>query len=158
METNDLKIQILMSALEERYRAQHIIRDRTYKFCTWTLGVFFLVAGWFVTGNVRLDGIITVVLAVGLIVIVRTVRHTFLRDLENGFKGQMRVATNLEDMLHLYDPSYFGSDKTEVYPVGWRKAGTSEHIGNFFRVNFLLLYIGTAALLISLVINYIYIQ
>lgn len=158
MESNDLKIQILISALEERYRAQHIIRERTYKFCTWTLGVFLIVGGWFATGNATLDGQISVVLAVSLVIIVMIVRRTFLRDLEIGFNGQMRAAANLEEMLHLYDPAYFGSDKTEIYPPAWRNAGTSQHGGNFFRVNFLLLYVGTAALLISWIVNYLHIK
>ena len=143
-------IQILLATAEERNKAIHIMRERVQKTCIGVMGIFFVMAGWFIKDGIALTtnqkGFLT-----GAIVIVAIATHfLYLRDIFRGFQGQQRVLARIEDALKLYDPGVYDNKDSGLFPDSWKKAGTDNGKGKFFRANYLLLYVGATVLTISI--------
>jgi len=146
MEIDDrIKAQILLAALERRYASVEAIRDRTYGISISTLGVFLVLAGWIVQGNVDL-GLPGKIFLSALVILALCVVLFYIRDLERGFRGQLRTVVRIEKLLKLYEPGFFGSTDEELYPRVWLEAGTETGQGRFFGSTYLLLCIGATAL------------
>ncbi len=147
---DDLKVQVLLSAAEERNRAMHIMRERIQKTCIWILGIFLASAGWIIQGNVTLTFIQKTYLAAVIVVAVIVVRAIFLRDIESGFKGQQRALARIEIALKLYEPGFYDGGEDCLFPESWRHAGTECGGGRFFTSNYWILYVGAVVLLAAL--------
>jgi hypothetical protein len=145
---NDKKIDILLSALEERYSAIHKIRNRLQNLGIWALGIFFAASGWLFQSDVYLQQHEQVVLLVFIIVLIFILFKTYIKDLEKGFKGQQRVAAKIENELGFYTDGLIS--EYSLYPAGWKKAGTDNGEGRYFDTNRILLL--TGAFVLALVI------
>ena len=147
---SEMKTQVLLATAEERNRAMHIMRERVHKTCIWILGIFLAVAGWIIQGKVTLSssqkGFLIAVVAVAIIV----TRSIYLRDIENGFKGQQKVLARIETALKLYEPGFFDDGENGLFPYEWKHAGTENGKGRFFKNYYWMLYIGAIVLSISL--------
>jgi len=117
------------------------------------LGIFVVVAGWIVQGDVRLSLVQKGFLCAALLATVVGVRCLYLADVENGFRVQLRVAARLEKTLGFYEPGYFDPSETGLYPEEWSRAGTESGGGRYFRMSYLLLYIGTGILIAAIVLH-----
>lgn len=144
------KIQILLATAEERNKAIHIMRERVQKTCIGVMGIFYVMAGWFIKGGMDLTTIQKGFLTVAIIVAVPSIHFLYLRDIFRGFQGQQRVLARIEDALKLYEPKVYDNKNSGLFDSSWKKAGTDNGKGNFFRNNYLLLYIGAAVLTISI--------
>ena len=51
------KIQILLATAEERNKAIHIMRERVQKTCIGVMGIFYIMAGWFIKDGIALTSI-----------------------------------------------------------------------------------------------------
>lgn len=101
----------------------NIIRDRVHKTCTWTLGVFILIAGWVVQSKLSFECNEKAFVCAAALAVIAAVRLGFLRDLKKGFDGQLRAAKNIEQALHMFDPSFYDSQE-QIYPQEWQRSGT----------------------------------
>jgi len=154
MESNDeMKVQILLSALQERYNAMHAIRQRVENICVWILGIFVVIAGWIVQGGLDLYVVQRIFLSIVLLVAVMAVRLFYLRDIEKGFRKQLQVAARIEKVLGLYEGGYFEPTETGLYPEEWSQAGTESGTGHFFEMSYRLLYIGTVILITAIMLH-----
>lgn len=154
MEIGDqTKVDTVLSGLQERYAAMHAMRQRVENVCLWVLGVFVVVAGWIVQGNVELSVPQKGFLCGALLATVIGVRCRYLADVEKGFTEQLRVAARLEKALGFYEPGYFDPSEMGVYPEEWSRAGTESGKGRYFEMSYLLLYIGTGILIVAIVLQ-----
>lgn len=146
--TTDQKLNVLLHALEERYKSIHIIRDRVQNISVWILGLFVTAGGWLMQSKTSLlineKWFFTAIIIISVFV----VRVFYLKDLEKGFKTQQRIQAKIEEALGLCKAGVFTTDS--VYPKEWAEAGTKNGKGNFFFHNYLLIYTATVILLLSI--------
>lgn len=146
--THEQKVQILLNALEERYKSIHTIRDRVQNVSLWVLGLFVTAGGWLLQSDNTF--LVKEKIFFGLVILVSVIvlRVFYLNDLEKGFKAQQRIQAKIEDALGLCTPGVFVDGS--IYPKEWSASGTKNGKGNFFFHNYLLIYIGTAILLLCI--------
>lgn len=145
---NKQKIDILLKALEERYKVIHIIRERIQAICLWSLGILLTAAGWLIQSNITLILEEKVLYSVFIFVTFLVVRFYYLGDLHKGFKNQQRIAARIETALQFYNIGTFDSAKTSIYPKEWENSGDNVK-GNFFKANVHLLDLGTLLLILA---------
>ncbi len=146
--TKEQKIEVLLHALEERYKSIHIIRDRVQNSCLWILGLFITAAGWLMQSTRHLAIREKIFFSLMIFIAVIIVRFFYLSDLEKGFKAQQKIQAKIENILGLCSSGVFASES--IYPEKWASAGTKNGEGKFFLHNYLLIYIGTLFLLLSI--------
>jgi hypothetical protein len=142
---NEQKVEVLLHALDERYKAIHTIRDRVQNVCLWTLGLFVTAGGWLLQSTAVLSNSEKLLFTLTILISVIIVRLFYLGDLEKGFKTQQRIQAKIEDTLGLCKPGIFRTD--EIYPKEWADAGTKKGTGKFFLHNYFLIYLGTVILI-----------
>ena len=146
--SDDKKVEILLKALEERYSATKIIRERVQNICIWVLGLFVSASGYLLTStnciSIHQKLLFTCITIFSIII----VRLLYLRDLELGCKPQQQIQAKIETVLGLCKKGVFAVDS--IYPDTWTHAGTKKGKGNFFLHNYILIYTGTVILLVSL--------
>ncbi|MDO8571104.1 MAG: hypothetical protein Q7R79_00305 [bacterium] len=150
--SKDKKIDVLISALEERYKATHVIRHRVQGVCLWALGILFAAAGWLIQADISFEFETTVIIIIFMVVAHHLLQLYFL-DLEKGFKGQQGAMTRVEKALNLYTPGYYTEDNSSLYDPKWEKAGSAEGDGKYFSRSYALLQLGGAALIIALLLK-----
>jgi hypothetical protein len=138
----DKKIDVLINALDERYKSIHTIRERVQTVSIWILGILIGAGGWLFQSNMCFsvyDKFFSVIL---LSIIWGTLRWFYFNDLQKGFNSQMRVATKIEDSLCLFDEKIYSDSEDSIFPKSWKKAGQKGCEGKFFDNTYNLLIIG----------------
>lgn len=140
--TNENKIPVLISWLEERYKSIHIIRNRVHTTSIWLLWILLWVSWWIIKTNMIFSCnekiyfiIITIVAWIFIILF-------YYKDLEAGFISQRKVAWKLEKELWFFDTGNL------IYPKSWETWAKWK----FFRNNYILIAFGFVSLIITLVI------
>lgn len=146
--SHEQKVQILLHALEERYKSIHTIRDRLQNVSLWVLGLFVTAGGWLLQSNNTFLLKEKVFFSIAILVSVIVLRAFYLNDLEKGFRAQQRIQAKIEDALGLCSPGVY--TESSIYPKEWSDSGTKKGKGNFFFHNYLLVYLGTAILLLCI--------
>jgi len=147
------KIDIIISGLQERYNAQHIIRKRVQDIGLWVLGVLTATSGWILTNSCFVNlgnGVGFIIFSISCYIVLR---YCYLADLNKGFKDQQKVASKLEKLLGFYDADFFKKDLEFIYPESWLHAGTTKGEGRFFKTTYYLLYLGFGALIFSILFS-----
>ena len=150
MTADEHKTQILIAALEERYKAIHIIRDRVQSIGIWSLGLLLGASAWIIQSEQGLDPFKKTIYIIGALSAAAVLRFDYLEDLKRGFKGQQRVAARLEKALGLYDSGKFDASGESIYPKEWERAGTETGNGKFFATTYNLLYVSVGLLVIAI--------
>ena len=145
---NKFDQNILIMQLEERYKAMHVIRERTQNISLWTLGLFSTAAGLLVQNGSSLNEFRKIVLSFLVILIYLLLRFYVLKDLNAGFISQQKVAAKIEDFLKLYDKDYYG--KGSILPISWKEAGNKASNGNFFNTYFVMIGMAVIILLLGI--------
>jgi len=144
---NESKVQILISALEERYKALHIIRERIHSVCLWALGILLGAGGWLIQSEKSLSYEQRIFFSIIVMGAVITLRCFYLADLCRGFRTQQRIAAGIEKRFKLFDKD---ASNESVYPSSWQHAGSENGEGRFVNTNYLLIYAGSVILLLIL--------
>lgn len=147
------KVDILLSAVEERYNAMHKIRERVQSIGLWSLGILFSAGGWIIENKVSFNLAQTAIIVIGILIASGILRFIYLEDLHRGFRGQQRVAARIEKSLGLFKPKIFDESEDPIYPPSWEKSGTHESDGKFFYTTYILLYMGVIFLVIAILLN-----
>lgn len=147
----DNKTTILLAALEERYKAMHIIRGRLQNLAIWVLGILFAASGWLFQSDVYLQHHEQVMLILFLVLITAVLFTTYIKDLEKGFKGQQKVAAKIENALGFYTEGAFMAET--VYPNEWKKAGTEDGTGKYFDTNKIMIITGVIVLSLTILVK-----
>ncbi len=148
------KVDILVSALEERYRSIHIIRDRVQNICVWALGLLLGTGAWLLQAEIILSDEQKILIIVAVVVSFVVLRFNYLEDLKKGFANQQLSAARIEKTLGLFTPRFFDTNTEEsIYPKSWEKAGEKGYEGKFFSSSFILLYVGLAFIIVAILFN-----
>lgn len=129
---NNKKIDILILALEERYRSMHKIRERVQSMGFWILGILGGIGGWLIQSNTSLYCIEKEIYIIALLITFIVIRFQYLKDLNKGFKGQQKITVKIEKSLGFFTPNFFPEEQDSMYPKSWNQAGTNGGSGNFF--------------------------
>lgn len=150
MKESKTKIDILLNALDERYKSIHIIRERVQTVSIWILGFLIAGAGWVYQSNIYFGVIETFILIFVIVVIWINIRRFYFSDLEKGFNNQRRIATKIEKSLGFYTKGYFTKDESTLYPEDWGNSGKGNCEGKFMRNTYNLLALGFGLLVIAI--------
>lgn len=146
-------VSILTSALEERYKSIHTIRERVQSVGIWAIGIMSGAGGWLLQSDIDLSFFQKSIYVMGVIVAYRILRFHYLADLNKGFKSQQKVAARIEKTLGLFTPGVFDNEEIAIYPKGWENAGKEEGEGNFFLTTHTLLFLGVIFLIIAIIFS-----
>ncbi|MCX5726884.1 MAG: hypothetical protein NT030_06925 [Candidatus Saganbacteria bacterium] len=147
------KVDVLLSALEERYNSIHKIRERVQSIGIWALGLLLGAGGWLMQSNIILTAWQKAIAILVIIGAFAFLRFDYLNDLRRGFNGQQQVAVRLERALCLYTQGIYDDSDEPIYPKSWEGAGMEISDGKFFDSTCNLLYVGVAFLLITILLN-----
>jgi hypothetical protein len=148
-ETNpDKKVEVLMFALEERYKAIHEIRSRLQNMSIWSLGVFTAASGWLFQSDIYFLRHEQITLLLVLVLLILILFKTYIKDLEKGFKTQQQVAADIEAELGFYNEGVF-AEKT-LFPLRWKDSGTEDGDGKYFDTTRILILFGTVLLALTI--------
>lgn len=144
------KKDILLAALEERYSAMRIIRERVQVVSVWALGLMVATAGWLVQSNMPIKFEHKVLYVMVLGVSFWVLRFKYFNDLQKGFLSQQRVTIRIEKSLGLYTPGLFDDKNDTIFPIKWECAGDNDGNGKFFASTYLMLYVGIIILVLAI--------
>lgn len=142
------KIQVLLTALEERYSSIRIIRERVQTVSLRILGILFACAGYLFQADIRLCIIEKVLLLIILRIVYYVLHQFYFEDLKKGFTSQRKIAGEIEKILWFYSKAHFNEDKITLYPE--KRLTGSE--GNFFKNNNILVVLWFAILTLSIIL------
>jgi len=95
MQIKDIKrVDILMNLLIERYKAAHIMHERSLNFAIWILG-FAIAMFWILLGKTTLTLSQKIVLTI-FVVIISFLTKKFLNFIEIGFNKNRMIMVNIE--------------------------------------------------------------
>lgn len=150
----DKKIDILISALEERYSSMHKIRDRVQSIGIWVLGGLIAASAWIFQNEIVFRPNQKFIYIIAILVALYVLRFIYLEDLSKGFKGQQQIAVKLEKSLGFFTPNFFDdASENSMYPEKWQKAGTPDGDGKFFNSSYILIYTGVVFLILSILLS-----
>ena len=138
----DKKVDILLNALDERYKSIHTIRERVQSVSIWILGILIAASSWLFQSSICFSMYHKFFSIILLLIIWATLRWFYFKDLQNGFNSQMRVTAKIEDSLGLFDGKIYSESEDSLYPKSWKKAGQKDCEGKFFDNTHNLLIIG----------------
>lgn len=144
------KLQILLVTLQERYKSIHTMRNRVQNICTWILGIFLFFSGLLIKFDLGLTLGQKFLFSIFLLIAYYAVKCRYIKDIENGFNSNLRVAARIEKTLKLYESNFYDSLNSSLYPDKWQHAGTEHSEGNYLNNSYWLLRIGTIFLLIAI--------
>lgn len=149
---NEKKVDILISALEERYSSIHKIRERVQSTGVWFLGILLAISGFLIQSDIYFSCFEKIIILLGLGATMAAIFY-YLNDLEKGFRGQMSTATKLEKALGFYEKKFFSNSEETLYPESWSHAGTKKASGNFFKSTYILLGVGFLFLFVTIIFD-----
>jgi len=150
---DDKKIDILISALNERYQSMHNIRDRVQNTGIWILGILGSIGGWLIQSDIHILFVNKIIYLLTLFVIYHAIIFHYLEDLNKGFKGQQKMAVKIEKILCFFNKNFFSKEDGSLYPESWENAGTEKGEGKFFETTYLLINIGFILISIAILLN-----
>ncbi len=146
MQIKDIKkADILMNLLIERYKAAHLMRERSLNFAIWILG-FAIAMFWILLGETTLTLYQKIVLTI-FVVTISFLTKKFLSSIEIGFKKNRMIILNIEEALGCYKSNLYIEGKA-LYPEEYKNL----YIKKTSHFNTLYLWIWTVTVfLISLI-------
>ena len=129
--SEEKKLEILLSQLQERYEALHKMRDRSMQFVLWILGLGLGMA-WLLINDTALKlqqkfPITVLLLIMGLVTLI------FIKAIERGFKANKKIIIRIEKILKLYEKDYYGIDES-ILPTKFscQKIGWTSHFKTLY--------------------------
>ena len=143
------KPQIIQELLNQKYQAEHLMRERSTNFTKWILG-FGLGFIWILLSqkNLSLPQQIIIVIFISLLA---GASIYFIYDICKGFKNNRNIVVKLEDCLKLHDKGIY-TDGFSLYPSDYKidykkKCKTPSH----FKTLYMLIFItGVIIILITI--------
>jgi ABC-type branched-subunit amino acid transport system permease subunit len=139
---SDKKINILLSLLNERYNASHKIRERSFRFAVWLLGLAVALVWVLISGN-PLNVLQKIMLTI-FVSILGGITFFFLYSLKKGFDNNRKVIIKIEEALGCYKDGIY-SDSEALYPNEYKQM---EKGSWFFHFNTIYLLIIIVTLII----------
>lgn len=144
---DDQKISVLTNMLNERYKAEHNMRDRSVNFTKWILGLGIALL-WVLLIKTDLDSF-TKFFSSAFIIIYSVLSFWFLLEICKGFKNNRNIIIRLENALSLYEKGNYLNDEA-ILPQEYKKPYSNKRIPSHFLSLYGLLLI-LAIFLIGLV-------
>ena len=145
------KVDVLLTALAERYSVLRVIRERVQNVALTAIGLMLGASGWLIQSDAVFSCKEKVAAVAGILAATAILRFMYLADLKAGFQSQQRVAAKLEEALGLFEPGALSSQTAPMYPPEWALAGTEVGSGGFFRTMHTMIYVGAIFLIVATV-------
>ena len=117
--SDEKKVDIVLSLLNERYNASHKMRERSLNFAVWILG-FGIAFAWILLNSTSLTIFQKIILSI-FIVIIGYLTRNFLFCIETGFNKNQEVMITLEKVLGCYEQNKY-SEGISLYPEQYNKS------------------------------------
>jgi len=140
---DEQRLQILLSAAEERYKSIHLMRERVYKFSTWAIGVLLVVVGWIAKAGTDICFSQRVFITLAILAASGSI-SLYIRDIRKGFDSNFSVLVKIERLLGFFTPGFFGDSDKSLYPEKWsreKRRGEKRRPGKFFNHTYLIIWV-----------------
>jgi len=127
------KTSILLTLLNERYHASHLMRERSLKFAMWILGFVAVAVPWLLFQRGLCSG--QKVAFTVLTTMLGAATFLFVRAIHVGFNKNWEVIIKLEEALGCYEKNLF-VNSIQLFPEEYRNIRKI-----FSRSHFSLIYI-----------------
>lgn len=144
---DDKKISVLSNMLNERYKAEHNMRDRSVNFTKWILGLGIALL-WILLLKTDLN-LFTKYFSSAFIVTYSVLSFWFLLEICKGFKNNRNVMIRLETAMLLYEEGSYLNNEA-ILPKEYKKPYSKKESPSHFRSLYGLLFV-LAIFLIGLV-------
>ncbi len=136
--SGDKRADVLLALLKERYEASHKMRDRSYNFSVWIMGlgmalVWLILSRPDICSNQRIT-LSALVVAMGLL------SFRFLRNIDRGFEGNRAIMIRIERTIGCYEKSLY-CDEESLYPKRYQELGKTA-TSHFLSLYILLVTLG----------------
>lgn len=149
--SDDKKVEVLLSALEERYKSIHEIRNRLQNISIWSLGIMLAASGWLFQSDIYLFKHAQITLLIVVASLIFILFKTYIKDLEKGFKNQQKVAADIESALGFFEDNVLTSKA--LYPLRWQNSGTDIGEGKYFSSTGILIISGGIILALTILLK-----
>lgn len=126
---DDKKISILTNMLNERYKAEHNMRDRSVNFIKWILGLGIALL-WILLLKPDLNSF-TKFFSSAFIAIYSALSFWFLREICKGFKNNRSTIIRLENALCLYEEGNYLNNEA-ILPQEYKKPYSNKRVPSHF--------------------------
>ncbi len=141
------KFEILKQALDERYSAMRIIRDRIQTISLWILPITLWCAWYLFTQPLYPICKFEKALLVLVVLLVYVSIVYYIRDLEKWFIIQRKVASKIEEAFCLFEKDFF-VEYDSIYPENWNW----QKKWNYINLNYILITLWFLILLFSILL------
>ncbi|MDG5816468.1 hypothetical protein QA601_15330 [Chitinispirillales bacterium ANBcel5] len=152
--TSSEKISSLTNMLNERYNAEHKMRERSTTFTLWILGLGIGLI-WGLLVEVQLDTLQKFITS-GFILTYSAASFYFVREISKGFCNNRDVIVKIESALGFHSNGFYGNDMTIMPPAYKDKSkDKSKKFKRFshFQTLYLLLVTSTVFLVFLTILN-----
>ena len=111
------KTSILLTLLNERYHASHLMRERSLKFAMWILGFVAVAVPWLLFQRGLCSG--QKVAFTVLTTMLGAATFLFVRAIHVGFNKNWEVIIKLEEALGCYEKNLF-VNSIQLFPEEYR--------------------------------------
>lgn len=131
--SDEKKVDILLSLLNERYKSSHKMRERSLNFALWILGFGIIGGAWILLNQTKLEFLHKVVITI-FILIIGFLTKRFLNSIEIGFDINRSVIIKIEDILECYKPNIY-SENQVLFPEEYKNLEKKEtaHFSSIYK-------------------------
>lgn len=143
------KSNIIQDLLNQRYQAEHLMRQRSSDFTKWLLG-FGIGLLWIVLSSTPLSLIQKILLSAFIFLLVLS-GYYFLYEMYKGFIVNRRIIIKLETALGLYGNNIY-LENDSLYPEKYKQIDNVK-VFSHFKTLFILLIIISISLITMIFAN-----
>jgi hypothetical protein len=144
------KIGQLTNMLNERYTAEHNMRERSTTFTLWILGIGIGLI-WALLTEVEL-GVLQKLATCAFVLAYSLTSFYFIREISKGFKSNRTVIMKIEESLGFHHDGHYAEGDT-ILPFNYSLPMESKTPSSHFRTLYVLLFTSAAFLIILTIFN-----
>lgn len=138
---DDKKVDVLLAILKERYKAAHKMRERSFKFSIWLMGLAVAFI-WLIIKESPFMVLQKVILTI-FVLSMGALFWFFVRSIRRGFNNNWKVMIKVEEKLGCWEDNIYGQDT--LYPEEYRTTKKiSPHFASLYSCLLILCIIAIA--------------
>jgi len=122
------KVKIIQDLLNQRYQAEHMMRERSQDFTKWILG-FGIGLLWIILSNNPIFLIQKIILSIFIFILLLLTCY-YLVEINKGFKNNRGIIIKLEELLGFYKVNYY-LENDSIFPEKYHRK-TFSHFKSLF--------------------------
>ena len=141
------KINVLLALLVERYNASHKMRERSFKFALWILGLLIGGGSWILLNGSTFTIVQRVQITI-ILVLTGIFTFWFIHAIKKGFNTNWALMVRIEESIQLYEEGVY-IESESLFPATFKNTGRISLTSHFLTLYAWL--ISTIAILLFMI-------